>query len=260
MTTIASSQGTHAPRTALVTGAARRLGREIALGLARAGWDIAVHYGRSRDDALRTVDEIASTGRRAAALQADLADEAAVSDLIARATDALGPVRCLVNNASHFEQDQPASVGFGALQRHLTPNLAAPLLLTRRLHESLPDDARAVVVNLLDQKLDNLNPDFFSYTLAKSALLTATRLMAGSFAPKLRVVGVSPGITLISGDQTAEGFEATHRMTPMGRSSTPADVAATVRFALDNRSITGTSLLVDGGQHLMRFARDFSMM
>ncbi len=256
MNTTASSPGSTPPRTALVTGAARRLGREIALGLARAGWDVVVHYGRSRDDALHTVRDIEAIGRRAVALQADLSDEAAVSDLIARATDALGPVRCLVNNASHFEQDQPASVGYGALQRHLAPNLAAPLVLTHRLHESLPDDARAVVVNLLDQKLDNLNPDFFSYTLAKSALLTATRLMAGSFAPRLRVVGVSPGITLISADQTAEGFEAAHRMTPMGRSSTPDDVVRAVLYLVEADAVTGVNLIVDGGQHLLPLPRD----
>ena len=173
-----------------------------------------------------------------------------------RRAAALGPLRCLVNNASHFEPDLPATFDYASLQRHVVPNLAAPLLLTRCLHESLPDDARGVVVNLLDQKLDNLNPDFFSYTLGKAALLTATHLMAGSFAPKLRVVGVSPGITLISADQTPEGFEAAHRMTPLGRSSTPADIVRAVLYLADADAVTGVNLIVDGGQHLLPLPRD----
>lgn len=244
------------PRVALVTGAARRLGREIALGLARAGWDVAVHYGSSSADAARTVEEIAATGRRAVAVQADLADEAATLAMFDEARARLGPIGCLVNNASRFEFDAPGSFGYAALDAHLRSNLAAPLALARRLHASLEGDACGVVVNLLDQKLGNLNPDFFSYTLSKAGLAAATRMMAMAFAPRLRVVGVSPGITLVSGDQTPEGFERAHARTPLGGSSTPQDIVDAVVYLAQARAITGVDLVVDGGQHLLGLPRD----
>lgn len=244
------------PRVALVTGAARRLGREVALGLARAGWDVAVHYGRSADEARATVHEIKALGRRAASVQAELDDEAATAAMFDAARAALGPIGCLVNNASRFDFDRPEEFDYRTLDAHLRPNLAAPLLLARRLHETLAPGECGVVVNLLDQKLDNLNPDFFSYTLTKAALAAATRMMAMAFAPKLRVVGVSPGITMISGDQTLAGFERAHRMTPLGSSSTPRDVVDAVVFLAQAQAITGVNLVVDGGQHLMPLSRD----
>jgi hypothetical protein len=244
------------PRVALVTGAGRRLGRAIALGLAHAGWDVAVHYGRSAADAADTVARIRALGRRAAAVQADLADETATLALIDAARDALGDVGCLVNSASRFEHDVPAGFGTAALEAHMRPNLAAPLLLARRLHASLGPEARGVVVNLLDQKLDNLNPDYFSYTLSKAALLAATRMMAIAFAPRLRVVAVSPGITLPAAGHSEAAFEAASRATPLGRGSRPQDIAAAVAFLADASAITGVNLVVDGGQHLMPLARD----
>ncbi len=244
------------PRVALVTGAARRLGREVAIGLAQAGWDIAVHYGRSATEAQATVDEIRALGQRAAAVQADLADEAATAAMFEAAQAALGQIGCLVNNASRFDFDRPEAFGYAALDDHMRPNLAAPLLLARRLHDALSPGACGVVVNLLDQKLDNLNPDFFSYTLTKAALAAATRMMAMAFAPRVRVVGVSPGITLVSGDQTEDGFARAHRMTPLGASSTPRDIVDAVVFLAQAPAITGVNLLVDGGQHLMPLSRD----
>lgn len=247
---------TRMPRVALVTGAARRLGREIALGLARAGWDVAVHYGGSARDAQSTVADIVALGRRAVAVQADLADEAATLAMFDAARAALGDIGCVVNSASRFELDTPATFSQSTLVAHLLPNLGAPVLLARRLHETLAPHGRGVVVNLLDQKLHNLNPDYLSYTLAKAGLQAATTMLAMAFAPVLRVVGVSPGITLVSGDQTAAGFDAAHRMTPLGRSSTPADVVAAVVFVADAPAITGTELLVDGGQHLLAQPRD----
>lgn len=251
----ATTPAAHA-RTALVTGAARRLGRAIAIGLARAGWDVAVHYGTSRDEALEVVGEIESLGRRAAALPADLADEEATRAMFDAAQARLGPIGCVVNNASRFEFDRPETFGYQALAAHSAPNLAAPLLLAQRLHAAVPEGEQAVVINLLDQKLDNLNPDFFSYTLTKAALLAATRMMAMSFAPRVRVVGVSPGITLVSGNQTEGGFAAAHAMAPLGRSSLPEDIVAAVVFLADARAITGVNLLVDGGQHLLPLTRD----
>ncbi len=245
-----------AQKVALVTGGAKRIGRDIALALARGGWDIAVHYGRSADEALATVREIAQLGRRATAVQCDLADEAAVKTLLPRVAQVIGPVRCVINNASIFGHDTAADFSQACLDLHMRTNLAAPVLLAQALYDATPAGAQAVVVNLLDQKLFNLNPDFLSYTLSKAALQTATTMLAQALAPKVRVVGVAPGITLVSGDQSEEEFAKAHTMTPLGRSSTPDDVASTVCFVAENASITGTTLLVDGGQHLIPLQRD----
>lgn len=245
-----------APRVALVTGAGRRLGRAIALGLAEAGWDIAVHYRHSQLDAAETANAIRALGRRAALLACDLADEAAVRALPGRAIAELGSLSCIVNNASLFEYDNATGFSPALLATHMQANVAAPLLLAQALHAAVPDGGQAVVINLLDQKLYNLNPDFLSYTLSKAALHTATTMLAQALAPKLRVVGVAPGITMVSGEQSEEGFAAAHRATPLGRSSTPQDIAGAVVYAAAARALTGTTLLVDGGQHLMPLARD----
>ena len=245
-----------APRVALVTGAARRIGRAIALGLARDGWDIAVPYRDSRDDALSLVTEIAALGRRAHALHCDLAQEAPVRQLLAQAQAALGPVTCVVNNASLFEYDNAGNFSVTALDAHMHANLAAPVLLAQALYQATPDGGQAVVINLLDQKLYNLNPDFLSYTLSKAALLSATTMLAQALAPKVRVVGIAPGITMVSGDQSEANFVKAHENTPLGRSSTPQDVADSVCYVAGARALTGTTLLVDGGQHLIGLPRD----
>jgi NAD(P)-dependent dehydrogenase (short-subunit alcohol dehydrogenase family) len=167
----------------------------------------------------------------------------------------------VVNNASVFEHDSVASFGFAALEKHMRSNTGAAILLAQALHAHVAARrAPGVVVNLLDQKLWNQNPDFFSYTLSKAALEAATTMLAIALAPQLRVVGVAPGLTLTSHLLSDEKFQALHKLSPLGRSSSPADVAATVKFALENASLTGTTLLVDGGQHLMKFERDFSLM
>ena len=241
---------------ALVTGGAMRIGRAIALALAADGWDIAVHFGRSRDEAAGTVREIEARGRRAVALACDLADAGAVRALCGRCAEALGPLTCVVNNAALFEYDSAADFRPETLARLNSVNVAAPLLLAQALAAQLPADRQGVVVNLLDQKLFNPNPDFLSYTLSKSALKEATRLLARALAPRLRVVGVAPGITLRSGDQSDAGFAAAHAKTPLGRSSTPEDVAQAVVYAVRAHAVTGTTLLVDGGQHLVPSDRD----
>ncbi|WP_373994560.1 SDR family oxidoreductase [Duganella sp. Leaf126] len=244
---------------ALVTGAARRLGRAIALGLARAGWDVAVHYRGSQAEALATAADITALGRRAVTLRCDLADEAAVRALLPQAVAALGPVRCVVNNASLFDYDSAEDFTVARLDAHMHANVAAPVLLAQALHAHTPDSApagQAVVINLLDQKLYNLNPDFLSYTLSKAALHTATTMLAQQLAPRLRVVGVAPGITMVSGDQTEDGFKTAHQQTPLGRSSTPEDIADSVVYAASARALTGTTLVVDGGQHLVPLPRD----
>lgn len=247
-------------KIALVTGAAKRLGRSIALELAEAGWDIIVHYGSSLAEAEITVRDIKQTGRRACAVQCELSDEAAVRLLLPEANRMLGPVSCIVNNASIFDYDSAADFSHAKLNRHMHINLAAPILLTMALYEATPESDQAVVVNLLDQKLYNLNPDFLSYTLSKAALDSATVMLAQALAPRVRVVGVAPGLTLISHLQSQEEFRETHLMSPLGESSRPDDVAKAVVFAAQNRAITGTTLVVDGGQHLMQMPRDFSLI
>jgi NAD(P)-dependent dehydrogenase (short-subunit alcohol dehydrogenase family) len=244
-------------KVALVTGAAKRIGRVIALGLARQGWDIALHYHASAAEAQATAAEIEALGlgRRALTLQCDLADPAAVAGLLQRAA-ALGPVRCVVNNASMFEHDSATAFSPATLDAHMRVNLAAPLLLAQALHAATPDGAQAVVINLLDQKLFNLNPDFLSYTLSKAALQCATTMLAQALAPKLRVVGIAPGLTLQSGEQSAAGFTNAHGVTPLGKSSSPEDIAAAVCYVAAAGAVTGTTLIVDGGQHLIPLQRD----
>jgi len=248
-------------RTVLVTGSAKRLGREIALALANAGWQVAVHYRGSEDEAMQTVADCEQLGVSAAAFDADLADEAAVRELLPRVVAHFGQVDAVVNSAALFEHDSAATFGYAALERHLRTNTGAPILLAQALHAHVLERAGdGVVVNLLDQKLWNQNPDFLSYTLSKAALEAANTMLALALAPDVRVVGVAPGLTLTSEYLSPEKFEALHKLSPLGRSSTPENVAGAVRFALENSSITGTTLLVDGGQHLLRFPRDFSMM
>ena len=254
-------------RTVLVTGAARRLGREIALALAAGGWQVAVHYRASEEDAIETVAACARLSGVSGHFDADFDDEIAVRGLLARVVKHFGRVDAVVNSASLFEHDDAASFGYAALERHLRSNTAAPIVLAQALHAHLQGRAAAgeagvqgAVVNLLDQKLWNQNPDFVSYTLSKAALEAAGTMLALALAPRVRVVGVAPGLTLTSHLLDEAKFAQLHRLSPLGRSSTAADVASAVRFALENQSITGTTLLVDGGQHLMKFERDFSLM
>jgi NAD(P)-dependent dehydrogenase (short-subunit alcohol dehydrogenase family) len=247
-------------RVALVTGGARRIGRTIALAFAQRGWDVALHYGRSRSDARATAREIEALGRRTVLLAADLANEKDVRALLPQAVRALGRIDCVVNNASLFSLDTAVDTSFASMAAHYAINTAAPVLLARELHRLTPEGAQACVINLLDQKLFNPNPDFLSYTLSKAALHAATTLLAQALAPRLRVVGVAPGITLTSGDQSDAGFAQAHTMTPLGRSSTPEDIAEAVLFAAESRAITGTTFLVDGGQHLVPTTRDIMFL
>ena len=257
-------------RTVLVTGAAKRLGRDIALTLAQSGWRVAVHYRHSADEAKRTVADCIQLAGASAAFQADLTDEAAVRNLLAQVIAQFGQVEAVVNSASTFEHDTSTSFSFAAMDKHMRSNTGAAIILAQALHSHVVARAAGtgtpvtgplgVVVNLLDQKLWNQNPDFFSYTLSKAALEAANTMLAMALSPQLRVVGVAPGLTLTSHLLSQQHFESLHQLSPLGRSSSAADVAATVKFAIDNQSITGTTLLVDGGQHLMKFERDFSML
>ena len=244
-----------------VTGAAKRLGREIALALAAGGWRVAVHYRSSQQDAIETVAACAKIQGDSDIFDADLDDEIAVKTLLPRVIARFGQIDAVVNSASTFEEDHTSNFSFTALEKHIRSNTGAPILLAQALHVHVKSrNATGAVVNLLDQKLWNQNPDFLSYTLSKAALEAANTMLAMALAPLVRVVGVAPGLTLTSHMLSDAQFEALHKLSPLGRSSTPADVASTVKFALENQSITGTTLLVDGGQHLMKFERDFSLM
>jgi NAD(P)-dependent dehydrogenase (short-subunit alcohol dehydrogenase family) len=252
------------PRTVLITGAGKRLGREIALTLAAAGWNIALHHRHSMAEARQTAADCEALSGRAGSAQtffAELAEEASVRALLPAVIAHFGAVDAVVNSASTFEHDNAASFSYASMELHWRANTGAPVILAQALHAHLSERAtEGAVVNLLDQKLWNQNPDFFSYTLSKAALEAANTMLAMALAPRVRVVGVAPGLTLTSHMLSDDKFAELHRQSPLGRSSTPQDVAATVAFALANRSITGTTLLVDGGQHLMRFERDFSLM
>jgi len=244
-------------RVVLVTGAARRLGRTIALELAQHGNDVAVHYRGSEADALETVAAARAAGVQARAFRADLSDEAACKALVPDVAAHFGRLDAVVNNASTFEYDDAASFSHAAMDKHWRANTAPAVLLAQALHAHvLARGAAGCVVNIIDQKLWNPNPDYFSYTLSKAALQAATVMLAQALAPSVRVCGVAPGVTLLSGPMDAQEFAAAHQMTPLRRSSTPEDIARTVRFLIESPAITGTTLLVDGGQHLTAQARD----
>lgn len=223
---------------------------------------MAVHYGSSEHEARETVADIEALGRRAVALKADLGVEAEVAQLVPACVEAFGGLNCVVNCASRFDEDTAIDFGYAKLLAMTAINVAAPLTLARMLHEITPaeaadDDARrGVVINVLDQKLYNMNPDYLSYTLSKAALQTATVALAQALAPKVRVVGLAPGLTMQSGDQTAESFAAAHRVTPLGRASRPEDIVAAALYLADASGVTGTTLVVDGGQHLVPLPRD----
>ena len=244
---------------ALVTGAGQRIGRAIAEHLAACGWALALHHRQSAAATAELAQELNARGIPAHTFGADLADEGQTAALAAAVVQSFGRWDAVVNNASVFEYDSADSFSYAQMDHHWRANTAAPILLARELHRHLGTrpEARGCVVNLLDQKLWNPNPDYLSYTLSKAALESATTLLAQALAPRVRVCGVAPGVTLISGPQmTTSGFEQAHAMTPLGRSSTPTDIAQAVAFVLSAPAITGTTLLVDGGQHLSAQSRD----
>lgn len=247
----------HRP-VALVTGAARRIGRAIALELGAQGWALALHHRRSDEQAQSLATELRERGTPVSVLQADLADESQTRSLAESVVAAFGRWDAVVNNASMFEYDDIAAFSYEALEQHLRTNTAAPVLLAQCLHTHLKTrpGEQGCVVNLLDQKLWNPNPDYLSYTLSKAALESANTLLAQALAPVVRVCGVAPGVTLLSGPMSESGFAQAHTMTPLGRSSTPQDIAQAVAFLLKAPAVTGTTLVVDGGQHLAAQSRD----
>jgi NAD(P)-dependent dehydrogenase (short-subunit alcohol dehydrogenase family) len=238
------------PRTALVTGGSKRIGRAIALALAEAGFDVAIQFRTSAAEASATVEAIAARGRRGVALAADLAREDEVVRLVPAAAEPLGPVGVLVNNASAFERDEWHDATRASWDAHLEPNLRAPFVLTQAVARALPADAEGAVINLLDQRVWNLTPHFVSYTVSKAALWALTRSLALALAPRIRVNGIGPGPTVPSPRQTQEQFARQCAAVPLGRGSSPEEVAQATLAILALPSMTGQMIALDGGQHL----------
>jgi NAD(P)-dependent dehydrogenase (short-subunit alcohol dehydrogenase family) len=237
-------------KTVLVTGAARRIGRAIALDLARHGWAVAVHCNRSEAEARAVVGRIEQDGGRAALVRADLVREAEVETLVPQAAAALGPLTCLVNNASTFELDLADTVTRASWDAHLEANLRAPFVLTQAFARQLPEGESGSVVNLLDQRVWNLTPYFVSYTVSKTGLWTLTRSLALALAPRIRVNAVGPGPALRSPRQTEADFARQCEMTPLRRGTSPEEICDAVRFILGAPALTGQMIVLDGGQHL----------
>ncbi len=239
------------PKAALVTGAAQRIGRAIALDLAANGWAVAVHHHRSRAAAESLVAEIARSGGRAVALAADLTREDELEALMRRAGDALGTLGALVNNASVFEGDAALTVTRASWDRHIETNLRAPFVLMQLFARQLPAESGGAIVNILDERVWKLTPHFVSYTLSKAGLWALTQSMALALAPRIRVNGIGPGPTLPSPRQSEEQFRRQWRAMPLGRGTTPEEIAAAVRFILAAPAMTGQMIALDGGQHLL---------
>ena len=238
------------PRAALVTGAGRRIGRTLALALAEDGYAVAVHHHASREAAAAAVAAIRDKGGTAIALAADLADEDAAATLLRRAEEALGPVGVLVNSASVFANDTVETVTRDSWDSHFAINLRAPFVLIQDFARRLPADAGGVVVNLLDERVWCLTPFFVSYTLTKAGLWTLTQTMALALAPRIRVNGIGPGPTLPSPRQSPEQFARQCDMLPLGRGTSPEEIATALRFILAAPAMTGQMIALDGGQHL----------
>jgi NAD(P)-dependent dehydrogenase (short-subunit alcohol dehydrogenase family) len=238
------------PKTALVTGAGRRLGRAIALDLAERGWSVGVHYHASAADALAVVAEIEAKGGRAAAFAADLARMEAPEPLIESCTAALGPITCLINSAACYERDDIQTLDRDSWQAHLDVNLRAPIFLAQALARGLPKGAKGNVINVIDQKVLRLDPEFFSYTVAKSALWSATQMLAQALAPEIRVNAIAPGPVLPSLKQSEDEFAQECHATLLGHGVGLEEVTAAVRFLLETPSVTGQMIALDSGQHL----------
>jgi NAD(P)-dependent dehydrogenase (short-subunit alcohol dehydrogenase family) len=246
---------------ALITGAAQRLGRAVALALARAGWVVVVHYRGSGEAANAVLAEIAAFGGRAVSVRADLADKAERHGLITHAAQqAGGPLNALINCAAMFEHDTIDTLSEAALERHIALNSFTPALLAREFAEALPEEARGSVVNFLDFKLASPYPDHFSYTLSKYALAGATELLARALAPRVRVNAVAPGYVLPAPGQAEADFQRLHADTPLHSGPNPEQIAHAVRFLLENDAITGQTIYVDSGRRFRSYERDMGFM
>jgi len=238
------------PRTVLITGAAKRIGRALAEDLGAAGWVVAVHYNGSREEAESVVAAIKTSGGAAVALRADLANAEAVDALVPAAEAALGPIGCLINNASIFERDEALTATRDSWDRHQAVNLRAPFFLAQAFARQLPEAAEGVIINIIDERVWQLTPHFMSYTVSKTGLWTLTQTLAMAFAPRIRVNGIGPGPTLPSPYQTQAQFDRQRSRMPLGRGTSPGEICRAARFILEAPGMTGQMIALDGGQHL----------
>ncbi|MFC7291996.1 SDR family oxidoreductase [Hirschia litorea] len=240
------------PKNALITGAGRRLGQEMATCLGARGFQVAIHYRSSKEGAQRTLDAVREAGGDGVLVQADLLDEQALAGLVPAATKGLGgPLGLLVNNASEFYDDDLKTHNVKSWNLHMGVNLRAPIALSQAFANQVSDTAKGLIVNLIDQRVWKLNPNFFSYTLSKSALLAATQTMAQALAPNIRVNGIGPGPTLQNERQSAEDFQQQVDATLTGEGSSPEEIVKALLYFIDAEAVTGQMLAVDGGQHLV---------
>lgn len=237
--------------TALITGAARRIGRQLALDLAEAGFNIAVHCNTSQAEAAQVADKIRHLGRKAHVVVGDLADIDTPPRLLAEAQAALGPVDVLVNNASIFEPDEVGAITPQSWAKHQDTNLRAPVLLAQAFAQALPEGASGNIINIIDQRVWKLNPRFFSYTTSKAGLWTATRTLAQALAPRIRVNAIGPGPALPSVRMDEDEFQKQSRLTLLGRGTSPSEISAAAKFILSQPALTGQMIALDGGQHLV---------
>ncbi len=235
----------------LVTGAARRIGRQIAGDLAGQGWAIAIHYNRSADEAAEVAEEIRAGGGTAELVFGDLSDHDAPGRVVAEASQKLGGLTCLINNASVFEPDEVGGITQDSWAQHVDTNLRAPVFLSQAFAGQLPDSATGNIINIIDQRVWKLTPKFFSYTASKSALWTVTRTLAQALAPRIRVNAIGPGPALPNIRMDEDDFARQSRATLLRRGTSPQEISAAARFILDAPAMTGQMIVLDGGQHLM---------
>jgi NAD(P)-dependent dehydrogenase (short-subunit alcohol dehydrogenase family) len=235
----------------LITGAAKRIGRQLALELAGVGYDVAVHCNNSVREAEDVAKLIRDMGQRAVVVQGDLALVDTPERLISEASFALGGLHALINNASIFEPDEVGSITSASWAEHQDTNLRAPVLLSQSFAKQLPADSYGNIINIIDQRVWKLNPKFFSYTASKAALWTVTRTLAQALAPRIRVNAIGPGPALPNIRMDDEDFAKQSRLTLLGRGTSPAEISATVKFILSQPALTGQMIVLDGGQHLV---------
>jgi NAD(P)-dependent dehydrogenase (short-subunit alcohol dehydrogenase family) len=247
-------------KAVLVTGAAKRLGRAIALALANHGWDIALHFNSSQADAEETGEIARAAGRRVTLLKADLSHEDETCALIDRAAAALGPISALVNSASIFERDDWQTVSRASWDRHMAVNLRAPLVLSQEFARHVSASGSGAIVNIIDQRVLKPTPQFLSYSTSKAALYWLNTTLAQALAPHIRVNAVAPGPTMINARQSEADFRRQREATILRTGAEPEDVCDAVRYLLDASAVTGQMIAVDGGQHLIWLTPDVSVV